>query len=115
MAGGAGGRSPPSSGGRGKPARTGCGAGSWEYGGGSGRAAIAAVLLGVVVTASFHPDLLPGPLRPKPVEIVRTVEKVIEKEVNPGRFVAVLQPNAASPAFILTVDVATRTASVRRV
>jgi anti-sigma-K factor RskA len=81
----------------------------------AGLAAIAAVLLGVVVTAAFHPDLLPGPLRPKPVEIVRTVEKVIEKEVNPGRFVAVLQPNAASPAFILTVDVATRTASVRRV
>jgi anti-sigma-K factor RskA len=81
----------------------------------AGLAAIAAVLLGVVVTAAFHPDLLPGPLRPKPVEIVRTVEKVIEKEVNPGRFVAVLQPNAASPAFILTVDVASRTASVRRV
>ena len=37
------------------------------------------------------------------------------REVNPGRFVAVLQPNATSPAFILTVDVATRTASVRRV
>ena len=28
----------------------------------------------------------------------------------PGRFVAVLQPDAASPAFILTVDVASRTA-----
>jgi len=79
----------------------------------AGLAAIAALLLAVVVTAAFDPALLPGPLRPKP--IVQTVEKIVEKEVNPGRFVAVLQPNAASPAFILTVDVANRTASVRRV
>ena len=77
----------------------------------AGLAAIAAVLLAVVVTAAFDPQLLPGPLRPKPIEIVRTVTK----EVNPGRFVAVLQANAASPAFILTVDVASRTATVRRV
>jgi len=77
----------------------------------AGLAAIAAVLLAVVVTSAFNPELLPGPLRPKPIEVV----KVVEKEVNPGRFVAVLQTNATSPAFILTVDVATRTASVRRV
>jgi anti-sigma-K factor RskA len=74
-------------------------------------AAIAAVLLAFVATSAYNPELLPAPLRPKPVEVVR----VVEKEVNPGRFVAVLQPNAASPAFILTVDVANRTASVRRV
>jgi anti-sigma-K factor RskA len=65
----------------------------------AGLAAVAAVLLAVVVTGVFNPELLPGPLRPKPA----------------GRFVAVLQPNATSPAFILTVDVATRTAAVRRV
>jgi anti-sigma-K factor RskA len=65
----------------------------------AGIAAIAAVLLAVVATGLLDPDLLPGPLRPKPA----------------GRFVAVLQPNATSPAFILTVDVATRTAAVRRV
>ncbi len=81
----------------------------------AGLAAIAAVLLAVVVSAAYDPALLPAPLRPKPVEIVRVVEKTIEKEVSPGRFVAVLQANAASPAFILTVDVANRTASVRRV
>jgi anti-sigma-K factor RskA len=77
----------------------------------AGLAAIAAVLLVVVVTAAHNPELLPGPLRPKPIEVTR----IVEKEVNPGRFVAVLQQNAASPAFILTVDVANRTASVRRV
>jgi anti-sigma-K factor RskA len=77
----------------------------------AGLAAIAAVLLAVVVTSAFHPELLPGPLRPKAIEVART----LDKEASPGRFVAVLQPNAASPAFILTVDVASRTASVRRV
>jgi anti-sigma-K factor RskA len=77
----------------------------------AGLAAIAAALLAVVVTAAFNPALLPARLRPRPIETVRTVEK----EVNPGRFVAVLQSNAAPPAFILTVDVANRTASVRRV
>ncbi|HEY1544981.1 MAG TPA: anti-sigma factor [Xanthobacteraceae bacterium] len=85
----------------------------------AGLAAIAAALIAFVVTSVLDPDLLPGALRPKPVEIVRTVEKpvekIVERPVNPGRFVAVLQQDAASPAFILTVDVAARTASVRRV
>jgi len=81
----------------------------------AGLAAIAAVLLAFVATSAYDPALLPAQLRPKPVEVVKVVEKTIEKEVNPGRFVAVLQPSAASPAFILTVDVANRTASVRRV
>src|SRR3974390_3330863 len=45
--------------------------------------AIAAVLLAVVVTAAFDPQMLPGPVRPKPIEIVRTVTK----GGNPGRFV----------------------------
>lgn len=74
-------------------------------------AGLAAVLLAAVVTAAVDPQLLPAPLRPKPIEVVRTVTK----EINPGRFVAVLQANAASPAFILTVDIANRTATMRRV
>jgi anti-sigma-K factor RskA len=75
----------------------------------AGLGALAAGLVAIIVTAAINPDLLPVRLRPKPVEIVRTVEAPA------GRLVAVLQQNAASPAFILTVDVASRTASVRRV
>ena len=67
----------------------------------AGLAALAAVLVAVVVTTAVDPEILPGSLRPKTID--------------PGRFVAVLQPNASAPAFILTIDVATRTASVRRV
>jgi anti-sigma-K factor RskA len=76
-----------------------------------GLGAVAAALLALVVTSVMRPDALPGALRPKPIEIVR----IVEKPVDAGRFVAVLQQDSASPAFILTVDVATRTASVRRV
>ncbi len=81
----------------------------------AGLAAIAAALIAFVATSAVKPGMLPGALRPKPVEVVKTVEKIVERPVNPGRFVAVLQQDTASPAFILTVDVATRTASVRRV
>jgi anti-sigma-K factor RskA len=76
----------------------------------AGLGALAAVLVAVVAIQALNPAALPGLLRPKPIEIVKT-----ETPVNAGRFVAVLQQNAAAPAFILTVDVATRTASVRRV
>ena len=76
----------------------------------AGLAALAAVLVALVAIQAVNPAVLPGLLRPKPIEIVKT-----ETPVNAGRFVAVLQQNAAAPAFILTVDVATRTASVRRV
>jgi len=77
----------------------------------AGLGALAAALAAIIVTAAINPGLLPAPLRPKPVEIA----KIVEAPATAGRFVAVLQQNAASPAFILTVDVASRTASVRRV
>jgi anti-sigma-K factor RskA len=53
-------------------------------------------------------------LRPTPrvVEVVKT--EVVKSEL-PSRFVAVLQQDAASPAFILTVDIEGRSLTVRRV
>jgi anti-sigma-K factor RskA len=81
-------------------------------------AALAAALAAVVVTAGLAPDLLPPPLRPEPqvIEVVKTIETAVPAPTpTPARFVAVLQSDAASPAFILTVDVATRSLTVRRV
>ncbi|MBV8745635.1 MAG: anti-sigma factor [Xanthobacteraceae bacterium] len=81
---------------------------------GTAMAAVAAVLAAVLVTSLIRPDVLPATLRPKPrvVEITRIIEKPAD---NPSQLVAVLQKDAASPAFILTVDVASRTMTVRRV
>jgi anti-sigma-K factor RskA len=75
-----------------------------------GLGALAAVLVALIVASALEPHLLPSALRPKPVEI-----KTVERETHPGRFVAVLQQDAASPAFILTVDVDARAVTVRRV
>ena len=72
----------------------------------------------VFVTSLVRPDLMPEQLRPQPkiVEVVKTVEVPPEKlPERPNRFTAVLQRDAASPAFILTVDLADRTMTVRRV
>ncbi len=93
---------------------------------GIGFAALAAGVAAVFVTSLVRPEYLPDQLRPKPkiVEVVTTVERVVEKPVErvvektvekPVRFVAVLQRDAASPAFILTVDVENRSMTVRKV
>lgn len=81
-------------------------------------AALAALFAGVFVTSLVRPDLLPQQLRPKTqtVEVIKTVEKTADKASDkPNRFVAVLQRDAVSPAFILSVDVENRTMTVRRV
>jgi len=76
--------------------------------------ALAACLAALVALQIIHPDLLPGPLRPKAktVEVVRTVEVPSPK---PAEFVAVLQKDAASPAFLLTFDLEKRMLTVRSV
>jgi anti-sigma-K factor RskA len=79
-------------------------------------ATLAAAIAMVFVTSLVRPDLLPRRLQPRPkiVEVVKTIE-VPAKAIEPARFTAVLQRDAASPAFILTVDLADRTMTVRRV
>lgn len=93
-------------------------------GAGTAFAALAAALAAVFVTSIVQPELLPEQLRPKPrtVEVVKTVEKLVEipgrqtpSRQTPSRFVAVLQRDAVSPAFILTVDPDDRSMTVRRV
>lgn len=75
--------------------------------------AVAASLAGVIALQAYRPDLLPEQLRVKPK--VQVVE-VRAPAPQPGaQFVAVLQQNATAPAFILTVDTATKNFTVRKV
>lgn len=85
-------------------------------GGTIGFGALAAALAGIIVTAAVAPERLPAPLRPKPK--VETVDREVVRTVRvpaPSRFVAVLQSSADAPAFIMTVDLAQRSLTVRRV
>ncbi|MDP1865508.1 anti-sigma factor domain-containing protein [Bradyrhizobium sp.] len=76
--------------------------------------AIAAALVAMIATQLYAPDRLPDGLRPK----VRTQVVEVKTTVTPppsGQFVALLQKDSTSPAFILTVDGASKNFTVRRV
>jgi anti-sigma-K factor RskA len=68
--------------------------------------AMAAGLALFIAADIYRPDLLPAKLRRAPVEVPAKPA---------SQFVAVLQRDAASPAFIMTVDVDTKSFTVRRV
>jgi anti-sigma-K factor RskA len=79
-------------------------------------AALAAAFAGIVVVREVQPELMPDPLKPRVVE--RQVEVVKTVEVpspRPAQYVAVLQRDATSPAFLLTFDLDKRTLTVRTV
>jgi len=75
--------------------------------------AIAAALVVMVGLQVYRPDALPDSIRPKP----RT--QVVEVKTPPppagAQYVAVLQSGGGAPAFILTVDAATKNFTVRKV
>lgn len=75
--------------------------------------ALAAGLVAVVALQVAQPDLLPDALRAKPR--IQTVQLPAPPAPVPAQFVAVLQKGTDAPAFILTVDVATKAFTVRRV
>jgi anti-sigma-K factor RskA len=76
--------------------------------------AIAAALVAMIAVQAYRPELLPDGLRPKPrVQVVEV--KTPSVPVPSGQYVALLQKDSGSPAFILTVDGATRNFTVRRV
>jgi len=80
--------------------------------------AIAAALIGLIGVQVTRPDLLPAGLRPKPeVQVVEAPTPVptVQQLAAQSQYVALLQTDAASPAFILTVDAATKNFTVRRV
>lgn len=75
--------------------------------------AVAASLAGVIALQAYRPELLPEKLRIKPQ--IQVVEVKAPAPAPAAQFVAVLQQNATAPAFILTVDTATKNFTVRKV
>jgi len=76
--------------------------------------AIAAALVAMITVQAYRPELLPEGLRPRPR--IQVVEARIPAAPAPAaQYVAVLQKEGGSPAFILTVDGATRNFTVRKV
>lgn len=69
--------------------------------------ALAACLAAFVAVQAYRPDMLPERLRPKgKVEIVQAPA--------PAQFVAVLQRDGGLPAFIMTIDTATKAFTIRK-
>jgi anti-sigma-K factor RskA len=76
--------------------------------------AIAAALLAMLAIEVYQPDLLPEGMRAKPR--TQVVEVKIPTAVTPSaQYVALLQGQGGGPAFILTVDGATKNFTIRKV
>jgi anti-sigma-K factor RskA len=77
--------------------------------------ALAAALVAMLAIQVYQPDLLPDALRARPR--IQTVEiKTPAPSAQPSaQYVALLQGSSGGPAFILTVDAATKNFTVRKV
>jgi anti-sigma-K factor RskA len=77
--------------------------------------ALAAALVALLAIQVYQPDLLPDGLRAKPRIQTVEVKTPAPQAVPSTQYVALLQRDGGSPAFILTVDAATRNFTVRKV
>ena len=77
--------------------------------------ALAAALVGMLAVQVYRPELLPDALRPKPRIQTVEVKTPAPSPVPSAQYVALLQRDAGSPAFILTVDAASKNFTVRKV
>jgi anti-sigma-K factor RskA len=77
--------------------------------------ALAAALVAMLAVQVFQPDLLPEGIRPRPRTQMVEVKTPSTPVAPSAQYVAVLQKDGGSPAFILTVDGATRNFTVRKV
>jgi anti-sigma-K factor RskA len=77
--------------------------------------ALAAALVAMLGLQIFEPDYLPEGLRPAPRTKLVQVRTPAAPPTPAAQYVALLQGQAGGPAFILTVDGASRTFTVRRV
>jgi anti-sigma-K factor RskA len=76
--------------------------------------ALAAALVAMIGIQLFAPDMLPDALRPKPRTQVVEVKTKAPAPAPSSQYVALLQGQAGGPAFILTVDGATKDFTVRK-
>ena len=77
--------------------------------------ALAAALLVTLSLQVFQPDALPGALRPAPrIQRVEVKTPAVPLTAS-SQYVALLQGQGGGPAFILTIDGATRNFTVRKV
>ena len=82
----------------------------------TGMTAIAAVLVAMIAVQAYRPELLPDGLRPKPLPQVAQIPAPAPlSAAAQAQYVALLQTDATSPAFILTVDAVTKNFTVRKV
>ena len=77
--------------------------------------ALAAALIAMLAVQVYQPELLPEGLRPKPRIQTVEVKTPAPSPVPSAQYVALLQRDGGSPAFILTVDAATKNFTVRKV
>ena len=77
--------------------------------------ALAAALVAMLAVQVYRPELLPEALRPKPRIQTVEVKTPAPSPVPSAQYVALLQRDGRAPAFILTVDAATRNFTVRKV
>jgi len=77
--------------------------------------ALAAALVAMLAVQVYRPELLPEALRPKPRIQTVEVKTPAPQPVPSAQYVALLQRDGGSPAFILTVDAATKNFTVRKV
>src|SRR5579871_1199620 len=77
--------------------------------------ALAAALIAMLGLQIFAPDYLPDVLRPSPRTRLVQVRPPAAPSPPAAQYVALLQAQGGGPAFILTVDGATKTFSVRKV
>jgi anti-sigma-K factor RskA len=77
--------------------------------------ALAAALVAMLAVQVYRPELLPDALRPKPLIQTVEVKTPAPSPVPSAQYVALLQRDGGSPAFILTVDAATKNFTVRKV
>ncbi len=87
----------------------------WRWRGIAGVAtAVAAALAVLIAVGASEPDLLPDAIRPK--ARIQMVEVRSPPTVAPpsAQYVAMLQKESGLPAFILTVDAATRNLTIRK-